>query len=272
MTPRGTARAASTSSPTSPVTATPGPRLGDAEVERYSRQLILAGVGEAGQARLTAAWVLVIGAGALGSPVVQYLVAAGAGEVEVWDGDRVESSNLARQPLHGEVDLGRWKAESACAAAAAINQAVRVTPVARRLEASGMAAAVAGRTVVCDCSDDFATKFALNDACVAAGVPLVHAAILEFGGQLCTVVPGGPCLRCLFGAPPAAGEIPTCAQAGILGPVAAVVGGMQAAEAMKLVLGLGHPLSGRLLVYDALRPRARTIDFPIDPACSAPHQ
>jgi len=253
------------------VDAVPGARLGGEDVERYSRQLILDGVGERGQQLLAAARVLVIGAGALGSPVIQYLVGAGVGEVEVWDGDRVESSNLPRQPLHAECDLGCSKAESACAAAAAINGRVRLLPVGRRLEAAGMAAAVEGRTVVCDASDDFETKFALNDACVAAGVPLVHAAILEYGGQLSTITPAGPCLRCLFGEPPAPGEIPTCAQAGILGPVAAVLGGMQAAEAMKLILRVGEPLSGRLLVYDALRPRARTIDFPRDPACRAPH-
>jgi len=125
--------------------------------------------------------------------------------------------------------------------------------------------------VVCDASDDFETKFALNDASLVAGVPLVHAAILEFGGQLTTIVGGGPCLRCLFGGPPDPGVIPTCAQAGILGPVAAVVGGMQAAEAIKVIVGVGQPLSGRLLVYDALRPRARTTSFPIDPGCVAPH-
>lgn len=246
-------------------------RLGDDDVERYSRQLILDGVGEAGQRRLGSARVLVVGAGALGSPVIQYLAAAGAGEIEIWDGDRVELSNLGRQPLHGEADLGAAKAESAAAAARRINGTVRVIAVPRRLAADAVAGVVAGRTVVCDASDDFETKFALNDACLVAGVPLVHAAILGFGGQLTTILPGGPCLRCLFGAPPPPREIPTCAQAGILGPVAAVVGGMQAVEAMKLVLGLGRPLSGHLLVYDALRPRARTVDFRLDPACPAPH-
>ena len=193
------------------------------------------------------------------------------GEIEVWDGDRVETSNLPRQPLHAQGDVGRFKAESACESAAGINPGVGLVPVARRLRIGDMAGAVAGMTVVCDASDDFETKFALNDACLAAGVALVHAAILEFGGQLTTVTPGGPCLRCLFGEAPGAGEIPTCAQAGILGPVAAVVGGMQAVEAMKLVLGVGTSLSGRLLVYDALRPRARTVDFPRDPSCRAPH-
>lgn len=246
-------------------------RLGDDDVERYSRQLVLDGVGEAGQRKLASARVLVVGAGALGSPVIQYLAAAGAGEIEIWDGDRVEASNLGRQPLHGEADLGAAKAESAAATARGINGTIRVIAAPRRLEADAVAGVVAGRTVVCDASDDFETKFALNDACLAAGVPLVHAAILEFGGQLTTILPDGPCLRCLFGAPPGPGDIPTCAQAGILGPVAAVVGGMQAVEAMKLVLGLGAPLSGHLLVYDALRPRARTVDFGFDPSCPAPH-
>jgi adenylyltransferase/sulfurtransferase len=249
----------------------PGP-LTDDEVERYSRQLILDGVGEAGQRRLSAARVLVVGAGALGSPVIQYLAAAGVGQLEIWDGDTVESSNLGRQPLHAEADLGRAKAESAAAAARAINGAVRVTARNARMAPADTVAAVRGQTVVCDATDDFEIKFALNDACVATGVPLVHAAILEYGGQLTTIVPGGPCLRCLFGAPPPPGEIPTCAQAGILGPVAGVVGGMQAVEAMKLVLGVGAPLAGRMLVYDALRPRARTVDFRVDPACPADHE
>ncbi|MEA2682582.1 MAG: SAMP-activating enzyme [Chloroflexota bacterium] len=246
-------------------------RLSDQEVERYSRQLILDGVGEAGQRKLAEARVLVVGAGALGAPVIQYLAGAGVGRLEIWDGDRVELSNLARQPVHGDDDLGSSKAESATRAARRINGAVDVVAVSRRMQAEEVGAVVIPQTVVCDATDDFEIKFALNDACVAAGVPLVHAAILEYGGQLTSVVPGGPCLRCLFGAPPAPGEVPTCAQAGILGPVAAVVGGMQAVETLKLVLGVGEPLSGRLLVYDALRPRARTVDFPIDLSCAAPH-
>ncbi|GAC1333060.1 MAG: molybdopterin-synthase adenylyltransferase MoeB [Candidatus Dormibacteria bacterium] len=233
--------------------------------------MILDGFGERGQHRLSAARAVVVGAGALGSPVIHYLAAAGIGDLEIWDGDEVEPSNLARQPVHGESDVGRSKATSAEAAALAVNPAVRVLAVPRRMEPREMAATVSAATVVCDASDDFETKFALNDACLAARVPLVHAAVLEYGGQLTTIVDGGPCLRCLFGAPPEPGVIPTCAQAGILGPVAAVVGGMQAAEAMKLILGIGQPLSGRLLVYDALRPRARTVAFQQDPGCVAPH-
>ena len=247
-------------------------RLSDRDVERYSRQLILDGVGEAGQRRLAAASVLVVGAGALGSPVIQYLAAAGVGEIEVWDGDDVEPSNLNRQPLHGEADLGRSKAESAADAARRINSSPRIKGVGKMLTRDAISTAVAPRTLVCDASDDFETKFSLNDACLGAGVPLVHAAILEYGGQLTTIAGDGPCLRCLFGEPPAAGEIPTCAQAGILGPVAAVIGGMQAVEAMKLLLAVGEQLSGRLLVYDALRPRARTINFPRRPDCPAPHR
>jgi adenylyltransferase/sulfurtransferase len=245
--------------------------LTDAQVERYSRQLILDGVGEAGQARLSAARVLVVGAGALGSPVLLYLAAAGVGRLAIIDGDEVELSNLSRQPLHREADLGSGKAVSAAAAARAINSEVNIDAVARRLAPQEAAAAVAGYDVVCDATDDFAIKFALNDACLGAGVPLVHAAILQFGGQLTTVIPGGACVRCLFGGEPDPAAVPTCAQAGILGPVAAVVGGMQATEALKLLLGLGSPLSGRLLVYDGLRPRARVVDFARDPQCAAPH-
>jgi adenylyltransferase/sulfurtransferase len=245
--------------------------LTDAQVERYSRQLILDGVGEAGQARLGAARVLVVGAGALGSPAVQYLAGAGIGHLTIVDADAVELSNLSRQPLHGEADLGASKAVSAAAAAASLNSEIEVVAESRRLQPDEAAGVVGAFDVVCDATDDFAIKFALNDACVGAAVGLVHAAILQYGGQLTTIVPGGPCYRCLFGAPPDPGAVPTCAQAGILGPVAAVVGGLQATEALKLVLGVGEPLSGRLLVYDGLRPRFRTVDFARDPRCAAPH-
>jgi molybdopterin/thiamine biosynthesis adenylyltransferase len=152
--------------------------LSAAAVERYSRQLILDGVGEAGQERLTQASVLVVGAGALGSPVIAYLAAAGVGSLTIVDGDQVELSNLGRQPLHGEADIGRAKAESAAAAAAAINSEVQLKAEARRLSPADAATAVLGYDVVCDATDDFEIKFALNDACVGAGVPLVHAAIL----------------------------------------------------------------------------------------------
>jgi molybdopterin/thiamine biosynthesis adenylyltransferase len=148
---------------------------------------------------------------------------------------------------------------------------VTVDAQASRLAPADAAGVVRGYDVVCDATDDFESKFALNDACVGAAVPLVHAAILEYGGQLTTVMPGGPCYRCLFGAPPDPGSIPTCAQAGILGSVAGVVGSMQATEALKILLGVGNPLSGRLLVYDGLEPRAREVGFNLDPACSAPH-
>jgi adenylyltransferase/sulfurtransferase len=247
------------------------PALSAADIERYSRQLILRGVGAAGQARLRAATALVVGAGALGSPVVMYLAAAGLGRLRVADGDTVDLSNLSRQVMHGESDRGREKAASAAAAVGALNPAVRVETLGH-LDAAGLAGALAGVDIACDASDNFETKFALNDACVAAGIPMVHAAILEFGGQLTTYVPGGPCYRCLFGAPPDAEAVPTCAQAGILGSVAGVVGAIQATEALKVVLGIGRPLSGRLLVYDGLESRTREVAFPRDPACAAPHR
>src|SRR5450759_1967090 len=161
--------------------------------------------------------------------------------------------------------------EAAAAAAASLNSEIEIVAESRRLELGEAAGVVGSFDVVCDATDDFAIKFALNDVCVGAGVALVHAAILQYGGQVTTVVPGGPCYRCLFGAAPDPEAVPTCAQAGILGPVAAVVGGLQATEALKLILGVGEPLSGRLLVYDGLRPRARTVEFGRDPRCAAPH-
>jgi molybdopterin/thiamine biosynthesis adenylyltransferase len=245
--------------------------LSEAEVERYSRQLILEGVGAAGQARLRAASALVVGAGALGSPVLLYLAAAGVGRITVADGDQVDLSNLSRQVLHGEADLGADKAASAAAAARRVNSLVEVTPLRRRLLPGDLPGLVPGFDLVCDASDNFETRFAVNDACVGAAVPLVHAAVLGWGGQVMTVVPGGPCYRCLFGSPPDAELVPTCAQAGILGPVAATLGSMQATEALKLLLGAGRPLSGRLLIYDSLEPRAREVAFSRDPACVAPH-
>lgn len=245
--------------------------LSDQEVERYSRQLILDGVGAAGQARLRGASVLVVGAGALGSPLVMYLAAAGIGRITVADGDAVDLSNLSRQVLHGEADLGAAKADSAVAAARRVNSLVQLVPLARRVQPDEFPGLIAGHDVVCDATDNFETRFAVNDACVEAGIALVHAAVLGWGGQITTVVPGGPCYRCLFGGPPDPGLVPTCAQAGVLGPVAATLGAMQATEALKLVLGAGAPLSGRLLVYDGLEPRVREVSFSPDPACSAPH-
>ncbi|MHB8508049.1 MAG: HesA/MoeB/ThiF family protein [Candidatus Dormibacteria bacterium] len=249
----------------------PGVRLSDAEIERYGRQLILDGVGEEGQLRLARSRVLVIGAGALGSPVIMYLAGAGVGQVTVADDDVVDLSNLSRQVAHGEPDLGVGKASSAARSAARVNSSVRIVTLPTRLEGVALDASVAEQDLVCDATDNLESKFAINDACVRAGVPLVHAAVVGFGGQLLTVVPGGPCYRCLFGEDPGEDAVPGCAQAGILGPVGAVVGGMQAVEALKLLLGVGVPLAGRLLVYDGLAQRAREVSFPLNPDCRAAH-
>ena len=244
-------------------------RLDDERIERYSRQLILDEVGAAGQETLLGSSVLVIGAGALGSPVVRYLAGAGVGRLTIADGDRVESSNLHRQVLHRIEDIGRSKAESAADAVRATNPDVTPVPVVGRVGEDDVLGLVEDHDVVVDGSDNFATRYLLNDACHLAGVPLVEAAILRFHGQLTTIVPGeGPCYRCVFPEPPAPGAAPSCAQAGILGPVAGVIGSLQAVEVLKLLLGTGGTLVGRLLFVDLATMDIRTADVRRRPECA----
>jgi adenylyltransferase/sulfurtransferase len=239
------------------------------EINRYSRHILLREVGGTGQARLRAARVLIVGAGGLGSPVALYLAAAGIGTLGIVDDDRVELSNLQRQVAHGTAGLGQGKAESAAAAARAINPEVRVVPHPVRLDAANVAALVAGYDLVCDGTDNFATRFLLADACVAAGRTLVSAAVLRFEGQLSTFRPGGPCYRCLYPEPPPAGTVPTCSEAGVLGAVTGVMGTLQATEVLKEILGIGESMSGRLLIWDALAASFRTVRFRRDPSCPA---
>lgn len=238
------------------------------QIERYSRHLLLQEVGGEGQRRLLAARVLVIGAGGLGSPVGLYLAAAGVGTIGVVDCDAVEMSNLQRQVLHATPDLGERKCVSAQARMAAVNPDVRVIPHDLRLTSATMMEVVAGYEVVVDGSDNFPTRYLVNDACVLTGKSLVHAGILRFEGQVTTIVPGrGPCYRCLYPEPPPPGLVPSCQEAGVLGATAGVVGTIQATEVLKLILGVGEPLVGRLLLYDALEMTFRTIPVPRDPDC-----
>ena len=239
------------------------------EVTRYSRNILLAEVGGVGQARLRAARVLVVGAGGLGCPLVLYLAAAGVGTIGVVDDDVVELSNLQRQVAHTDARVGQPKAASLAASARAINPAAVIEPHAVRLTAANAAALVSAYDLVCDGSDNFPTRFLLNDACVLAGKTLVSAAVLRFDGQLATFKPGGPCYRCLYTAPPPDGLVPTCGEAGVLGAVVGVMGSLQAAEALKEIIGIGDTLAGRLLIWDALGARFRTIALPRDPACPA---
>ncbi|HTW29489.1 MAG TPA: molybdopterin-synthase adenylyltransferase MoeB [Acetobacteraceae bacterium] len=246
----------------------------EAEISRYSRHILLREVGGVGQARLRAARVLVVGAGGLGSPLALYLAAAGVGTIGIVDDDRVELSNLQRQVAHAMSGLGTLKAESAAAAARAINPEVTVVPHAVRLDAGNAAALVGGYDIVCDGTDNFATRFLVADACHLTGRTLVSAAVLRFEGQLATFRPAAPdtepcpCYRCLYPEPPPAGLVPTCSEAGVLGAVTGVMGTLQATEVLKEILGIGESLAGRLLIWDALAARFRTVRLRRDPACA----
>ena len=235
---------------------------------RYRRHLTLPEVGEAGQARLLSSRVLVLGAGGLGSPAALYLAAAGVGTIGIVDSDRVEVSNLQRQVLHRTADAGRPKAESARDALLALNPEVKVVAFAERLTASSVLRMLDGFEVVVDGGDNFATRYLLNDACVKLGLPLVHGSVYRFEGQATTLLPGaGPCYRCLYPAPPPPELAPSCAEAGVLGVLPGIVGLVQANEVLKLLLGLGTPLVGRLLTFDALGTRFSEIALRRDPAC-----
>lgn len=241
----------------------------DDEVTRYSRNILLTEVGGTGQARLRAARVLIVGAGGLGSPLALYLAAAGVGTLGLIDDDRVDLSNLQRQVAHTTDRVGMPKVHSAAAACRAINPGVTIEAHETRLTAANAMALAGAYDLVCDGCDNFATRFLVADACALAQRTLVSAAVLRFDGQLSTYKPhqGGPCYRCLHPAPPPDGMVPTCGEAGILGAVTGVMGSLQATEVLKELLGIGESLSGRLLVWDALAARVRTIRLPRDPAC-----
>lgn len=248
------------------------------DIQRYSRHILLAELGATGQARLAQARVLVVGAGGLGSPLLLYLAAAGVGTLGVVDHDRVELSNLQRQVAFTMADLGRSKAQAAVDAAGARNPGPRLVAHPCRLSADNATAIIDGYDIICDGTDNFATRFLVADACVLARRTLVSAAVLRFEGQLSTFKPHArqphdisehPCYRCLYPAPPPPGLVPACSEAGVLGPVTGVMGTLQATEVLKEILGIGESLSGRLLAWDALEMRFRTIRLRPDPACPA---
>lgn len=249
--------------------------LSDEQIDRYARHIILKEVGGAGQARLLRARVLVIGAGGLGSPLILYLAAAGVGTIGVIDDDIVSLSNLQRQIAHRFDALGRPKTDSAAAAAVALNPDVRVVCHTERLAPDNAFDVIGGYDIVADGSDNFVTRFLVNDTCFFAGKTLVSAALGQFEGQLSTFkahVPGpdghGPCYRCLYPEPPPEGLVPSCAEAGILGAVAGVMGTLQATEVLKEILEIGQSLSGRLMLYQALDAAFRTVRIKADPACA----
>ncbi len=241
--------------------------------ERYARNIELKEIGPEGQEKLLAAKVLVIGAGGLGSPAALYLAAAGVGTVGIADPDTVELSNLQRQVLHGTKDLGRPKVASAEDRLLALDPALRVRLYPAGVTAENIGEIIADYDFILDCTDNFPTKYLINDACVRMGKPFCHAGILRFGGQLLTYVPGqGPCYRCVFGAPPEPDTAAACRAAGVVGAAAGAVGCMQAMEAVKYITGAGELLTGRLLMYDGLHQEFQTLRLPVFkkcPVCSA---
>lgn len=246
------------------------PTLSPAELSRYSRHILLDEIGVEGQRKLAAARVLIVGAGGLGSPAALYLAAAGIGTLGIADFDRVEEHNLQRQLLHGSGSVGKLKVESAAARIADANPFVRVQVHADGVTLENAVELFSHYDVIVDGSDNFATRYLNNDAAFFAGKPLVYGSIFKFEGQVAVFAParGGPCYRCLFPEPPAAGSVPNCGEAGVLGALCGVIGSLQALEAIKLIVGFGEPLVGRLLTYDALRQQFTTLTLAKDPGCS----
>ena len=241
------------------------------EIRRYGRHILLREVGGTGQARLKAAKVLIVGAGGLGSPLALYLAAAGVGTIGLVDADVLELSNLQRQIAHSTAGIGRAKVESAAEAMLRINPLVQVDVHNMRLDAGNVAGLIGGYDIICDGTDNFATRFLLADACVAGKRTLISAAVLRFEGQLSTFKPHsdpqGPCYRCLYPDPPPEGLVPSCSEAGVLGAVTGVMGTLQATEVLKEICGIGTSMSGWLLIWDALGMEFRKIRLRKDPAC-----
>jgi adenylyltransferase/sulfurtransferase len=243
--------------------------MNDDQLLRYSRHILLDEIGIESQERLLAATVLIVGAGGLGSPAALYLAAAGIGRILLADGDTVDATNLQRQLLHRDDRIGMGKAESGRRALHQVNPGVTVEPIAARLDGQALQDAVARSSVVLDCCDNFQTRHAVNRACVAAGVPLVSGAAIRFDGQLAvfdTRRDDSPCYHCLFPEGQDVEEV-RCSTMGVFAPLTGIVGTMQAAEALKLAGGFGTPMTGRLLLVDAVAMRLNEIRVPRDPGC-----
>ncbi len=240
----------------------------DDQLLRYSRHIILPEVGGKGQAKIAAAKVFIVGAGGLGCPVGYYLTAAGVGTIAMVDNDTVEMSNLQRQIAHSVNTIGMPKVESAKKTFKALNPDVNIIAIQKRMSKDDIADLIRDYDIVVDGSDNFPTRYLVNDACFMARKPLVSGAILRFEGQVTTILPGeGPCYRCLFEEPPPPGLVPSCQEAGVLGVLPGVIGGLQATEVLKLILGKGEVLKGELLIYNALKTTFRKVKVPKNPAC-----
>ena len=242
--------------------------LTNEQIERYSRQVILPNVGGKGQDKILKAKVLIIGTGGLGAPCGFYLAAAGVGKIGLVDSDKVELNNLQRQIVHTTADIGIPKVDSGKSRLNALNPEVEIVTYPLRLDSSNILEIIKDYDIVVDGSDNFPTRYLVNDACVIAKKPLIHAGIFRYDGQIMAILPGeGPCYRCLFPEPPPAGAVPSCQEGGILGAVAGVLGVLQANEALKFILGIGEMLVGRLLIFNALDSTFRIVKVPRDKDC-----
>jgi adenylyltransferase/sulfurtransferase len=247
----------------------PAPDLSSEERARYARHILLPDIGVEGQRRLKNARVLVVGAGGLGSPALLYLAAAGVGTIGIVDDDTVDASNLQRQVVHGTPDVGRLKTESAAEAVARANPLVEVVRHDLRLDSTNALEVIDGYDLVLDGADNFPTRYLVNDACALLGKPHVWGSIYRFDGQVSVWFRDhGPCYRCVFPEPPPPGSVPSCATGGVLGVLCAAIGSVQVSEAVKLIVGQGDPLVGRLLVHDALRQSWDSLTVRRDPACA----
>jgi adenylyltransferase/sulfurtransferase len=241
--------------------------LREDQIIRYSRHILLKDVGGIGQEKLLSSKVLVIGAGGLGSPIALYLAAAGVGTIGIADFDVVDLSNLQRQIIHGNDDVGRKKVESAKESIKRINSDVTVVAHEERISAENIRELIRDYDFVIEGTDNFPTKFLVNDACVFEQKPFNQGGILRFQGQTMTYQPGHACYRCVYRQPPPKGAVPTCSEAGVLGAVAGMLGTTQAAEALKFLLGVGETLTDRVLMFDVLRSEYRTVSVKRDPRC-----
>jgi len=252
-----------------PPLVAPSALLSAREIERYARHVLIPDVGMEGQRRLKNARVLVVGAGGLGSPALMYLAAAGVGTIGVVDDDVVELSNLQRQVVHGAADVGSLKSESAAQRLASVNPLVHVVRHDLRIDSTNALEIIADYDLVVDGTDNFPTRYLLNDACVLLGKPDVWGSIYRFDGQASIWwAQHGPCYRCVFPEPPPPGLVPSCAEGGVLGVLCAAIGSIQAAEVVKLIVGIGDPLVGRLLVHDALRQSWDDLSVQKNPGCA----
>jgi len=239
--------------------------MDDKQLLRYSRHILLPQIDVRGQEKLLAARVLIIGLGGLGSPVAMYLVASGVGHLVLVDHDKVDLTNLQRQIVHTTERVGQDKVSSAATGLKALNAGIRITTINQKLEGAALEGQIQQVDAVVDTTDNFATRFAINAACVRAGKPLISGAVVRFEGQVAVFLPGGPCYRCLYAE--GGGPDEACATLGVLAPAAGVIGSIQAVETIKVLLGIGQTLAGRLLLFDALNMEWREMKLRKDPAC-----